>query len=103
MENKKNKEDLEILGPHSRNAETVEYKSDSYTNDIGSLGATSKNFEKHLRGIPGKHNSTALIKSALLEGLTSYVMCLISKESGRFSRSVQDKRLQLTTAVIEKR
>ena len=33
---------------------------------MGSLGASSINFEKHLREIPGNHNSTKLIKSAQL-------------------------------------
>ena len=33
---------------------------------VGSQGATSMHFVKHLRKIPVKHNSPALIKSALL-------------------------------------
>ena len=33
---------------------------------VRSFCATSMNVEKHLRKIPAKHNSTALIKSALL-------------------------------------
>ena len=33
---------------------------------LGSLGATSMNFEKYLREIPGNHYSTSLIKSAFV-------------------------------------
>ena len=68
----------------------------SYT-IVGTLGATSTNFDKYLRKIAGKRNSTALLKSALI----SHAVCEMSKQSGILSRSMQDKGLQLTTAVIK--
>ena len=40
---------------------------------VGSHGATSSNFDKHLREITGKHSSTALMKSPLLG--SSNILC----------------------------
>ena len=62
---------------------------------VGSLGATSLSFDKHHREIPGKYNSTVLIKSALLTWSNILHRVLDSKDLCRI-------RHQFTKAVTKR-